>query len=766
MRKLFTLFLVLLVAMQGIALAEAVGEEGSLPEATEAPGAFKLALRVVDGEGEPFVGAQVTVRDALGAVVYEYTVDETGVAVIDTLAAGVYSAKAIDPADGYSTAQSFNFLGDTGVDLVIRKLVEGSKLVVGSVTTVSGNFFTDMWGNNTSDIDVRAMLHGYSTVAWTNEAVYAVDDSVVTVTGAAVDADGNKTYTFAVNPELTYNDGTPINARDYVFSVLLQSAPETAANGAMTYAYSQLLGCAAFNTGETEVFSGVRLIDDHTFSLTIAADYLPYFYELIYVNVTPYPIGAIAPGCTVADDGEGAYITALNGEDGNPLGEFTAEVLKQTILDPETGYLSNPSVTSGPYALVEYNREEATVSFAANRAYRGDYQGQRPLIDQVTLVPVKNAELLGKLEAGEVDIVNKVSDGSVIAGGMAGFAEGLLRVTNYLRSGLGFIGFACEEGPTASANVRKAISHCLDKEALTTAFTDTYGLPVYSYYGLGQWMTTDYINEMDQHVTVYPLDLDAAAALLDQDGWTLNEQGGKFVPGTDLVRYKELEGEELADYQQIANPIVSAVDVGGKTLLPLSLRFAKLKDSAMTELLDQMISENLRAVGFQLEIVDTEFAEMLSHYNRQTNRTYNMFALATNFKHVFDPYYAFNGAEQYQGELNQSGIDDEELLELAKALRETTPGDNEGYIERWLSLMQRYSDLLPTVPIYSNVYFDFIGNHVQNYAPNAHWSWPAALLYTYSGEPLVLEDLLQWIAAEEVPAEGEAPPEAAPTEGN
>jgi len=753
MRKLITLFLVFLVAMQGIALAETVSGEGSLPEVAEGSDTFKLALRVVDADGNPFVGAQVTVHDASGVVVYEYTVDETGVTVIETLAAGVYSAKAIDPVDGYSAAQSFNLLSDTGVDLIIRKLIEGSKLVVGSVTTVSGNFFTDMWGNNTSDIDVRAMLHGYSTVAWTNEAIYEVDDSAVTVTGTAVDADGNKTYTFAVNPELTYNDGTPIDARDYAFSVLLQSAPETAANGAMTYAFSQLLGHAAFNTGETEIFSGVRLTDNYTFSLTIAADYLPYFYELIYVNVTPYPIGVIAPGCAVADDGDGAYITAITGEDGKPLGEFTAEVLKQTILDPDTGYLSNPRVTSGPYALVEYNREEATVTFAANRAYRGNYEGQRPLIDQMTLIPVKNAELLGKLEAGEVDIVNKVSDGSVIAEGMADFAEGLLRVTNYLRSGLGFIGFACEEGPTASVNVRKAISYCLDKEALTTAFTDTYGLPVYSYYGLGQWMATDYINEMDQHVTAYPLDLDAATELLVKDGWTLNERGEQFVPGTDLVRYKELEGDELVTYQQIANPIVSAIDVGDKKLLPLSLRFAKLKDSAMTEMLDQMISANLRAVGFQIEIVDVEFAQMLAHYNRQPDRTYNMFALATNFKHVFDPYYAFNGAEQYQGELNQSGIDDEELLELAKDLRETTPGDNEGYIERWLNLMQRYSDLLPTVPIYSNVYFDFMENQVQNYAPNAHWSWPAALLYTYLGEPLVLEDLLSTIMTEEAPIE-------------
>ena len=34
------------------------------------------------------------------------------------------------------------------------------ELVVGVTTALSGGFFTDMWGNNTSDIDVRLLLHG------------------------------------------------------------------------------------------------------------------------------------------------------------------------------------------------------------------------------------------------------------------------------------------------------------------------------------------------------------------------------------------------------------------------------------------------------------------------------------------------------------------------------------------------------------------------------------------------------------------------------
>ena len=735
MRKILALLLMLLVSVQAVAAAEAVND--ATVAAEKAP--IKLVLRVVDGQGNPLSGAQVTVVDSMGKTMSEYTSDATGIATLDALPSGVYTAKAVDPSDGYSAAKSFNFLSDTEIDLVIRKLAEGSKVVVGSGTEVSGNFFTDQWGNNTSDVDVRAMLHGYSTIAWTNESTYVPDSSVVTVDKPVVaSATGNKTYTFHVAPGLTYNDGTPIDARDYVFSVLLQSSPQLKALGAETYGYSQLLGYTNFSAGKSQVFSGVRLIDNNTFSLTIFHGYLPYFYELTYVNVTPYPASVLAPGFTVADDGKGAYITP---KDGQTL-KFTSDLLKKTILDPDTGYRSHPMVTSGPYQLVSYDSATGTVSFKANRAYKGNYEGQRPLIDEVTLAPVKNAEALDKLEAGDLSIVNKMSDAAIITKGTALYGEKKLKVSNYLRSGYGFIGFADEQGPTASVSVRKAIAYALDKEAYAKAFTGENGQQVYSYYGLGQWMTTGYVNQMKDLTTAYPLDLDAAKALLVKDGWTLNEKGEKFVEGTDTVRYKLLKGDALKAYNKIENPVVPAITVGKSTLLPLRLNFAKLKDSQAAQLLDDMLAANLKSIGFDVKVTDVDFSEMLASVNRQTSRTYNMFAFATNFTYVFDPSYAFNGAAEYQGSLNQFGINDAKLLQLAEALRETQPGQNDTYVQRWLKLMKYYSDILPTVPLYSNVYYDFADNTVQNYLPNAHWSWSAALLYTYLGDELVLPSLM------------------------
>ena len=40
------------------------------------------------------------------------------------------------------------------------------ELRVGHTTITKGDFFTEMFGNDTADIDVRALIHGYNLVNW------------------------------------------------------------------------------------------------------------------------------------------------------------------------------------------------------------------------------------------------------------------------------------------------------------------------------------------------------------------------------------------------------------------------------------------------------------------------------------------------------------------------------------------------------------------------------------------------------------------------
>lgn len=719
MKKLLAIILAAIMALSGVGMA--VAEEESVT--------WTLSILVRDVNGQPLHGAEITVKDITGELVYSGVSDASG-QVETSVAMGTYAVRATDPQTGYSAQETMDMLGDTEMEIVIRTLVPGSKITVGSVTKVAGQFSTDMFGNNTSDIDIRALLHGYSTVAYTDDASYTLDETVAQVDVATEDDFGNKVYVFHVNDGLTYNDGTPITAKDYAFSVLLQSAPQMAELGASTSGYWHIQGYDQYASGERNYLSGVRLLDDMTFSLTIRANALPYYYELTYVNVTPYPISVIAPGCTVEDDGDGAYID----------GEFTAAVLEKTMLDPETGYCSHPMVTSGPYQLESYNGETGEVELKANTRYAGNYAGQRPLIETVVLRETTNAQALAELADGTLDIVNKISDSQVIAEGVAQLSQGTLQASNYLRSGLGFLALACEQGPTSQENIRKAISYCLDQDAFVTAFTGTYGQPVYSWYGLGQWMASEYVSTAGEDLNTYEMNLDTATTLVERAGYVYNAEGDAFREGEDTVRYRLLRGTALNEYNALEDPVVKAVQVGNKNLLPLEIKFARVENNRMCDLVVEQLVPNLEAIGFKVEVVDLSFEDMLAQYYREVPRECNMFALATNFTHVFDPIYTWDGEAQYQGYLNTTGIDSARLARQAARLRGTTPGDTERYLQRWQQLMTIFNDELPAIPLYSNMYFDFYANRVQNYAANAHWSWSAAILYTWVAEPEETED--------------------------
>ena len=719
MKKLLAIILAAIMALSGVGMA--VAEEESVT--------WTLSILVRDVNGQPLHGAEITVKDITGELVYSGVSDASG-QVETSVAMGTYAVRATDPQTGYSAQETMDMLGDTEMEIVIRTLVPGSKITVGSVTKVAGQFSTDMFGNNTSDIDIRALLHGYSTVAYTDDASYTLDETEAQVDVATEDDFGNKVYVFHVNDGLTYNDGTPITAKDYAFSVLLQSAPQMAELGASTSGYWHIQGYDQYASGERNYLSGVRLLDDMTFSLTIRANALPYYYELTYVNVTPYPISVIAPGCTVEDDGDGAYID----------GEFTAAVLEKTMLDPETGYCSHPMVTSGPYQLESYNGETGEVVLKANTRYVGNYAGQRPLIETVVLRETTNAQALAELADGTLDIVNKISDSQVIAEGVAQLSQGTLQASNYLRSGLGFLALACEQGPTSQENIRKAISYCLDQDAFVTAFTGTYGQPVYSWYGLGQWMASEYVSTAGEDLNTYEMNLDTATTLVERAGYVYNAEGDAFREGEDTVRYRLLRGTALNEYNALEDPVVEAVQVGNKNLLPLEIKFARVENNRMCDLVVEQLVPNLEAIGFKVEVVDLSFEDMLAQYYREVPRECNMFALATNFTHVFDPIYTWDGEAQYQGYLNTTGIDSTRLARQAARLRGTTPGDTERYLQRWQQLMTIFNDELPAIPLYSNMYFDFYANRVQNYAANAHWSWSAAILYTWVAEPEETED--------------------------
>lgn len=102
-----------------------------------------------------------------------------------------------------------------------------------------------------------------------------------------VSEDG-RTYTFKLRKGLTWSDGTPLNAHDFVWSWLRALRPSTGSRYASVLHVIE--GALAFNSGETtEDTVGVFAPDDHTFVVRLEQP-TPYFLYLVqFYTYLPTP---------------------------------------------------------------------------------------------------------------------------------------------------------------------------------------------------------------------------------------------------------------------------------------------------------------------------------------------------------------------------------------------------------------------------------------------------------------------------------------------
>ena len=259
-------------------------------------------------------------------------------------------------------------------------LAEEDRLVVGNPTPMRGEFFTELWGNATSDIDVRQLLHGYDLIMWDPaEARFIPDPTVVVEWSWEENKAGDHVFTFVLSDEMIWSDGEMITAWDYAFSYLFCLSPVLEEIGARPLRIEALAGFAEY-IDEGAPLSGVKVPSDDTLVLTLNHEYLPFFYEMGLLRCNPYPISVIAPGVEVRDDGDGVYLCNIEDPDGELL--FTADLLRRTVLDPDTGYMSHPSVVSGPYMLTSW--DGVTAEFEINPFYKGNAEGEYPTIARLT----------------------------------------------------------------------------------------------------------------------------------------------------------------------------------------------------------------------------------------------------------------------------------------------------------------------------------------------------------------------------------------------
>lgn len=658
----------------------------------------------------------------------------------------------------------------------------GSDVIIGSTTELGGSDFANtMWGNNAADADIRTLTNGYATVQLTSAGEY-VWDTEVTVRNYDItaNADGTKTFTIELNRGLTYSDGTPITAKDYVVMALISASPvvldaDIDAQGSTSYV-GQAAYAAYTGEGAPVPFSGIRLIDEYTFSYTMIADLFPYYYEISYAAFSPSPVSVwLGDGVEICDDGEGAYLTsAWYAKDGEGKYAKAAQLTAARY-----NWDANRPV-SGPYKFVEWNATEKKVTLEANLKYHGNYEGQTPDIERIAYIKLIDDTMFDQFKTGGVDIISGVSGGDSINAGLTYCAEsnGAASYTAYLRAGYGKLQINGDYSPTQFKAVRQALSTLLDKVTFAETYTGGFGQLVKGPYGLSSWMYQEAEDYLEETLKAYEFSVDDAIELLEADGWVYNADGTAYT-GTG-VRYKKLTAEEAAindnaNYE-CGNSEYATVKVGNDYYMPLALHWGCTPpaENPVVELLIPMLQEAPTTTQAGMVIIrdEMDFTTMLSNMYRMgtySEPSHSFFNLATGFTSPIYDYAGYWMTKYSKSNVIYAGVAPAENATFTEADKDLytaeeqaaiegtwtlymsqgncgfhadktmdeltwdmvyTATTKEEYLEYWKDYIVAWNEYVPEIPLYSDLYHDFYNSSkIGNYVVNPYWSTADAILY-------------------------------------
>ena len=594
-----------------------------------------------------------------------------------------------------------------------------NKVIYGSDTELSGDLGNAWWTNNATDKLIRDLINDYDVITFDQFGQMKVNETVSDGVQTAENEDGTATYTVKIKQGLTYSDGTPITAADYVAYMLVQFSPATLEAGA-TVSSDTVVGGTEYQNGESKVLAGLRLLDEYTYSISITPDYANYYFGLTYASLSPLYLPLYSSAAlTVKDDGEGAYL------DG---GELKADEINASR------YVYENRVTAGPYVIKSIDTGALTATLEINPNYAGNFEGQKPSIQTIVVVKSEDDSKMDAFTTGEITFLSQLSEGDQIKTALELVDSGKYNYCHYTRNGYGKIMFQCDGGPTQFQAVRQAVAYLLDREEFTNTFTGGYGSVVHGPYSTAQWMYQDSEELFNEKLNSYAYDPKKAVEVLEADGWTLNADGTPYS-GTG-VRYKEVTAEQAGDYA------LNVKLADGRILMPLHIMWASSDGNPVSTLLATMLANGKQTAdaGMVIEQNVMAFSELLNWIYRDTTVgdqygvfTYGMFNLATGFAEVYD--YAFNYASDPESKYvkmgyNQNYIFDKELDDLSMDMvYKAAPGDDAAFLDYFQKFIIRWNELLPEIPLYCNDYHTFFPSWLKDYNESSLWDFQKAILY-------------------------------------
>ena len=471
------------------------------------------------------------------------------------------------------------------------------------------------------------------------------------------------------------------------------------------------------------------------------------------------------------DDGNGCYLTdnyyEMNGEDYVKAAEILGNRYNLDI------------PYSGPYVVSEWDEGTSQAVMTINPEYKGNFEGQKPSIETIVYSKIIEETQVAQLTGGEIDVLGQVTGGDATKAALAVVDGEKFVETHYQRAGYGKIQFDCDFGPTMFKEVRQAVAYLLNRNEFCQTFTGGYGVVVDGPYSpdFSMWQAVQ--DEIE--LTDYSFSPDTAVKVLEEGGWIYNSKGEPYEPGqtgVDAVRYKKLTAEEAnaasgdgtadvnKNYASVANTdgvTYKTVEVNGEYYMPLAINWFGSQPNSVTDLLTTTLSNSsdLAAAGMVIRSTTGDFTLLQGNIYREASYgyegtpTYGMYNLATgwpsavydqSYNWSLDPKYFPYSTNKVLDEYDKAFPYDQKAEKLSYEEAVEASGDKLGmdylsmamifnattedeYNHWWMGYIERWNELMPDIPLYSNYYYDVYNAKIENFETSPFFDQDRAILY-------------------------------------
>ena len=383
------------------------------------------------------------------------------------------------------------------VEKVVEKVVEVEKaedttpkgtVVVGVWQEPKGLIWNIFYDAHANDLGA-SMYYTPVTTDENDELVAQMLEEVPTVDNGGVSEDG-KTITLKFKPGFAWHDGVPVTAEDYKFTWEFIMDPATVSQ----------------TTAGWNMIESVEVIDELTAVVTLSESYVPFVASTLVFPILPKH--------------------ALEG-----------------VADPGNSEFARAPLGNGPFVFQEWIPGDRIVVKANPDA------PIPPKVEEIIFkfVPDMNT-LLALLRAGDVDVaydlretqiadIVKMQNVEVIA--LPGLS--IERYYFNLRDPQDLT----QPHPIFSdINVRKALMMGMDRWSAVSGILQGYGEVAITELDNHPWQNTD--------LEPVPYDPEAAAALLDEAGWVMGEDGIRVKDGVRLsFRHSTTAGNQVRENLQL-----------------------------------------------------------------------------------------------------------------------------------------------------------------------------------------------------------------------